>query len=45
LKQQLNISNKSLVNRVEQIQNRISGIEDKLEELDQTVKGHEKVLI
>jgi uncharacterized coiled-coil protein SlyX len=32
------------VNRVEQVENRISGIEDKVEELDQTVKGHERML-
>jgi hypothetical protein len=30
------------VNRVEQAKNGVSGIEEKVEELDQTVKYHEK---
>jgi uncharacterized coiled-coil protein SlyX len=29
---------------VEQLENRVSGTEDKVEELDQTVKYHEKML-
>jgi hypothetical protein len=29
---------------VEQVENRITGTEDKVEELDQTVKDHEKIL-
>jgi hypothetical protein len=29
---------------VEQIENRVSGMEDKVEELDQTVKDHERML-
>jgi uncharacterized coiled-coil protein SlyX len=32
------------VNRVEQIENWVSGKEDKVEELDQTVKDHERML-
>jgi methyl-accepting chemotaxis protein len=40
---QINISIKSLVNRVEQVEN-IIGTEDKVEELDQTVKYHERML-
>jgi uncharacterized coiled-coil protein SlyX len=32
------------VNRVEQAENRVSGTEDKIEELNQTVKNHEKML-
>jgi uncharacterized coiled-coil protein SlyX len=32
------------VNRVEQVENRVSGTEDKVEELDQTVKDHERML-
>jgi uncharacterized coiled-coil protein SlyX len=32
------------VSRVEQVENRISGTEDKVEELDQTVKDHERML-
>jgi hypothetical protein len=30
----------SLVNRGEQVENRVSGTEDKVDELDQTVKNH-----
>jgi hypothetical protein len=30
------------VNRVEQIENRVSGTEDEVEELDQTIKGHKE---
>jgi prefoldin subunit 5 len=33
-----------LQNRVEQIENWVSGTEDKVEELDQTIKDHEKML-
>jgi hypothetical protein len=33
---QLKVSTKSLVNKVEQVENRVSGTEDKVEELDQT---------
>jgi hypothetical protein len=29
---------------VEQVENRVSGTEDKVEELDQTVKNHERML-
>jgi DNA-binding protein H-NS len=29
---------------VEQVENRVSGTEDKVEELDQTIKDHEKML-
>jgi hypothetical protein len=29
---------------VEQVENRVSGMEDKVEELDQTVKDHERML-
>jgi hypothetical protein len=29
---------------VEQVENRVSGIEDKVEELDKTVKGHGRML-
>jgi hypothetical protein len=32
------------VNRVEQGENRVSGMEGKVEELDQTVKDHERML-
>jgi uncharacterized coiled-coil protein SlyX len=32
------------VNSVEQVENRVSGMEDKVEELDQTVKDHERML-
>jgi uncharacterized coiled-coil protein SlyX len=32
------------VNRVEQVENRVSGTEDKVEELNQTVKDHERML-
>jgi hypothetical protein len=41
---QIKISIKCLVNREEQVENRVSGMEDKLEELDQTVKDHERIL-
>jgi prophage DNA circulation protein len=41
---QMNILTKSLVNRADHIENRISGTEDKVEELDQTEKDHEKML-
>jgi hypothetical protein len=29
---------------VEQVENRVSGMEDKVEELDQTVKVHERMV-
>jgi hypothetical protein len=32
------------VNREEQVENRVLGTEDKVEELDQTVKDHERML-
>jgi hypothetical protein len=32
------------VNRVEQVENRVSGMGDKVEKLDQTVKDHERML-
>jgi uncharacterized coiled-coil protein SlyX len=32
------------VNRVDQVENRESGTEDKVEELDQTIKDHERML-
>jgi hypothetical protein len=32
------------VNRVDQVENRESGTEDKVEELDQTIKYHERIL-
>jgi uncharacterized coiled-coil protein SlyX len=32
------------VNKVEQGENRVSGMEDKVEELDKTVKDHERKL-
>jgi hypothetical protein len=32
------------VNIVEQVENRVLGTEDKVEELDQTVKDHERIL-
>jgi uncharacterized coiled-coil protein SlyX len=32
------------VNRVEQVESRVSGTEDNVEELDQTIKDHEKML-
>jgi hypothetical protein len=32
------------MNRVEQAQNRVSGMEDKAEELYQTVKDHKRIL-
>jgi hypothetical protein len=35
---------KSLANGVEHVENRVSGTEDKLEEWDQTVNDHEKML-
>jgi peptidoglycan hydrolase CwlO-like protein len=37
---QIKISIKSLVNIVVQVENRESGTEDKVEELDQTVRDH-----
>jgi isopropylmalate/homocitrate/citramalate synthase len=40
---QINISTESLVNRVKQVENRGSGKEDKVEELDETVKDHERM--
>jgi uncharacterized coiled-coil protein SlyX len=40
----MKISVKSLVNRVEQVENTVIGTEDKVEELDQIVKDHEKML-
>jgi uncharacterized coiled-coil protein SlyX len=33
-----------LVNRGEQVENRVSGTEDKVDELDQTVKNHWRML-
>jgi ParB-like chromosome segregation protein Spo0J len=39
---QINITSKSLANRVEKADNRVSGTEDRVDELDQIVKGHEK---
>jgi DNA repair ATPase RecN len=41
---QIKISIKSLVTRVDQVENGGSVMEDKVEELDQTVKEHEKML-
>jgi hypothetical protein len=41
---QIKISVKSLVNREQQDENRVSGTEDKVEELNQTVKDHERML-
>jgi predicted nucleic acid-binding Zn-ribbon protein len=41
---QRKISVKSLVKRVEQVENRISRTEDKVEEFDQMVQDHEKML-
>jgi hypothetical protein len=35
----IKISLESLANRTEQVENRVSGTEDKVEELNQTVKG------
>jgi hypothetical protein len=35
---QIKISIESLVNRMEQVENRVSGTQDKVEELDQIVK-------
>jgi uncharacterized coiled-coil protein SlyX len=32
------------MNRVEHIEYRVSGMEDKVEELDETVKDHERML-
>jgi hypothetical protein len=32
------------VNRLEQVENRVSGMEDKVEDLDQTIKDHERML-
>jgi hypothetical protein len=32
-----------LVNRVEQVENIVSGMKDKVEELDQTVKDYERM--
>jgi uncharacterized protein YdhG (YjbR/CyaY superfamily) len=39
---QIKISIKSLVNGVEQVEDRVSGPEDKVEELYQTVKDHKE---
>jgi hypothetical protein len=33
-----------LMNRVEQVENTVSGTEDKVKELDQTEKDHESML-
>jgi uncharacterized coiled-coil protein SlyX len=41
---QIKISIKTLVSRVEQVENRVSGTKGKVEELDQIVKEHEKIL-
>jgi DNA repair ATPase RecN len=41
---QIKISIKSLVTRVDQVENGGSVMEDKVEELDQTLKEHEKML-
>jgi hypothetical protein len=40
---QIKTSTKSLVNRVEQVENGVLGTEDKGEKLDQTVEDHENV--
>jgi hypothetical protein len=40
---QINITIKSLLNRVEQV-NRVSGMEDIVKELEKTVKDHERML-
>jgi methyl-accepting chemotaxis protein len=37
----INITIKTLAHKVEQVGNRVSGMEDKVEELDQIVKAHE----
>jgi predicted nucleic acid-binding Zn-ribbon protein len=37
---QIKISRKNLANRVEQVENRVSGTEDKVEELDKIFKDH-----
>jgi methyl-accepting chemotaxis protein len=37
---QIKISIKSLADRAEQFENRVSGTEDKVEVLDQTIKEH-----
>jgi predicted nucleic acid-binding Zn-ribbon protein len=41
---QIKISIKTLVSRVEQVENRVSGTEDKEEELGQIIKEQEKIL-
>jgi uncharacterized coiled-coil protein SlyX len=41
---QIKISTESLVNRVEQVENRVSVMKDKVEELDKTVKDHKGML-
>jgi DNA repair ATPase RecN len=41
---QITIAIESLVNRMEQVGNRVSGKEDKVEELDQTAKDQERML-
>jgi uncharacterized coiled-coil protein SlyX len=48
-KSEINISisqtkKNSLVNRVEEVETRVSRMEDKVEELDQTVNDHERML-
>jgi hypothetical protein len=40
---QINITIKSLLNRVEQV-NRVSGMEDIVKELEKTIKDHERML-
>jgi peptidoglycan hydrolase CwlO-like protein len=39
-----NNKKKSLANIVQQVENTVLGTEDKVEELDQKVKGHDKML-
>jgi DNA repair ATPase RecN len=41
---QIKISIKSLANKVDQDENRVSGTEDKVVELDQIIKDHERML-
>jgi uncharacterized coiled-coil protein SlyX len=41
---QIKISIESLASRVELVESRVSGMEDKIEELYQSVKDHEKLL-
>jgi methyl-accepting chemotaxis protein len=39
---QINISTENLAKKVEQVENRVSVMEDKVEELDQSVKYHKE---